>query len=188
MTDHKVYFDYLRKRSRMGFLYRRYIVYPRLCKVLHGRVLDVGCGVGDMLDFRPNTTGVDINPHTVAWCRSQGLDAHEMEQDVLPFAKGSFQGVILDNVIEHIHDPENLMCEIYRVLEPEGVLIVGVPGLCGYASDPDHKIFYDESKLVEVLSKTGFSLKRMMHLPLPLPGLGRWLRQYCLYGVFVRNI
>ena len=188
MTDHKEYFDYLRQRSGLGLLYRKYWVYPRLSRALHGRVLDVGCGVGDMLAYRPNTTGIDINPHAVAWCRSQGLDAYEMEDNVLPFEKCSFQGVVLDNVIEHLYDVKNLLCEIYRVLESEGVLIVGVPGLRGYASDPDHKLFYDESKLVEVLSNAGFTLSRMIHLPLPIPGIGRWLRQYCLYGIFVQNI
>ncbi len=188
MTDHKEYFDYLRQRSGLGLLYRKYWVYPRLSRALHGRVLDVGCGIGDMLAYRPNTTGVDINPHTVAWCRSQGLDVYEMVEDVLPFDKSSFQGVVLDNVIEHLYDPEKLLCEIHRVLEPEGVLVVGVPGLLGYASDSDHKLFYDEAKLVEALSKVGFTRSRMIHLPLPIPGIGRWLRQYYLYGVFVRNI
>jgi len=187
MADHEQYFSYLQQRSCLGFLYRKYLVYPRLCKALHGRVLDIGCGIGDMLKFRPNTTGVDINPHTVAWCCSHGLDAYEMEHDVLPFEEGSFQGVVLDNVIEHIQDPESLLSEIHRVLEPVGVLVVGVPGLRGYASDPDHKIFYDEPRLVKVLNNAGFTLKHVMHLPIPIPGLGRWLRQYCLYGVFVRN-
>ncbi len=188
MTDHKEYFDYLRQRSGLGLLYRKYWVYPRLSRALHGRVLDVGCGVGDMLAYRPNTTGADINPHTVAWCRSQGMDAFEMTEDILPFDDNSFQSVILDNVIEHLYDPKNLLCEIHRVLGPGSTLVVGVPGLHGYDSDSDHKVFYDEVKLVEVLNKAGFTHSCTMHLPLLLPGIGRWLRQYCLYGIFVRNI
>jgi len=187
MTEYKEYFDYLRQRSGLGLLYRKYWVYPRLNKALHGRVLDVGCGVGDMLAYRPDTTGVDINPHTVAWCRSQGLDVYEMVKDVLPFDNGSFQGVVLDNVIEHLYDPEKLLCEIHRVLESKGVFVVGVPGLRGYDSDSDHKVFYDESSLVEVLNASGFSLVKLMHLPIAIPGLSRWLRQFCLYGVFVRD-
>jgi SAM-dependent methyltransferase len=185
MTDHKEYFEYLCQRSRLGWLYRKYWVYPRLSRALHGQVLDVGCGVGDLLVCRPNTTGVDINPHAVAWCRSQGLDAYEMKVDILPFEAEVFQGVTLDNVIEHIYDPEALLNEIYRVLEPAGVFVVGVPGLRGYASDPDHKVFYDEAKLVKVLEAAGFAFCHMIKLP--LPGMGRWLRQYCLYGVFEKT-
>ena len=187
MTEHQVYFEYLRQRSRFALLYRNYWLYPRLNKELHGHVLDVGCGVGDLLAFRPNTTGVDINPHTVAWCRSNGLDAHEMINDVLPFEDLLFQGAVLDNVLEHIADPRPLLSEISRVLVPRGVLVVGVPGKRGYAADSDHKIFYDEALLGEVFSHAGFARRRMISMPLPIPGLGRWLSQYCLYGVFVRS-
>jgi len=188
MISYKSYFDYLSQRSRLGLLYRKHWLYPKLTKVIDGRTLDVGCGVGDMLSFRHNTTGVDVNPHAVAWCRSQGLEAYEMAEDVLPFGDCAFQSVILDNVIEHLYDPEVLLSQIRRVLEPGGVLVVGVPGQCGYAFDSDHKVYYDEVKLIEVISKAGFTRSNVMHLPLPIPGLGRWLRQYCLYGVFVRNI
>ena len=62
MTDYQDYFNYLRGRSRLGLLYRKYWLYPRLNKYLYGDVLDVGCGVGDLLSFRPSTIGVDVNP------------------------------------------------------------------------------------------------------------------------------
>jgi SAM-dependent methyltransferase len=187
MSAYKEYFEYLNKRSHLGFLYRKYWLYPRLSKLLVGKTLDVGCGVGDMLSFRPDTTGVDINPLTVEWCRSQGRDVFEMIEDVLPFASGSFQSVMLDNVIEHLYEPTALLSEIYRVLHPGGTLVVGVPGLRGYASDADHKTFYDKEKLVDVMNAAGFTMSRLMYLPFPFPGLSRYLRQYCLYGVFVRK-
>ncbi len=187
MAEHRKYFEYLRQRSRFALFYRNYWLYPRLSKELHGHVLDVGCGVGDLLAFRPNTTGVDINPHTVAWCRSNGLDVHEMINDVLPFEDQLFQGAVLDNVLEHIADPRALLSEISRVLVSKGVLVVGVPGKRGYAADSDHKIFYEKALLVEVLGYAGFALRRMIPMPLPIPGLGRCLSQYCLYGVFVRS-
>ena len=33
--------------SRLGMIYRRYWLYPRLIGQLEGRVLDIGCGIGD---------------------------------------------------------------------------------------------------------------------------------------------
>ena len=187
MSAYEEYFAYLNNRSFLGLLYRKYWLYPSLSKLLVGNALDVGCGVGDMLSFRPNTTGVDINPLAVEWCRSQGLDVFEMVEDVLPFPSGSFQSVMLDNVIEHLYEPTALLSEIYRVLQPGGTLVVGVPGLRGYASDADHKTFYHEENLVDVISAAGFTMSRLMHLPLPFPGLSRYLRQYCLYSVFARE-
>jgi len=182
-TD-KQYFAYLQKRSKLGHLYRRHWLYPRLCRELSGRVLDVGCGIGDMLRFRPGTVGVDINRETVAACRAAGLDAHLMQPDVLPFAAHSFNGVVLDNVLEHLASPGPLLAEVLRVLQPSGKLLVGVPGPRGYRADPDHKVFYDRPALVARLSAAGFGCERILQLPLSLPGLGEAMKSLCLYGVF----
>lgn len=184
MTAGEQYFHYLRRRSRLGLWYRRYWLYPRLSKLLHGRVIDVGCGIGDFLTYRTGTVGVDINPANVEWCRLQGLDAHLMAPDILPFADGSFEGAVLDNVLEHLSVPHPLLGEIRRVLRPGGTLVVGVPGTRGYATDPDHKVFYDEVALVSTMAALGFGLRRVFHTPMRSDWLDKRLRQYCLFGVF----
>ena len=187
MTDHGTYFEYLKTRSRRAELYRRFFLYPLLNRHIAGTALDVGCGLGDMLRFRPNTVGADVNPHSVDYCRSQGLDAHLIENGRLPFAAGSFDAVVLDNVLEHVPTPHALLDEIRRVLKRGGRAIVGVPGERGYASDPDHKVFYDESSLISTLQTSGFESVRMLHVPCRAPLLSRLLRQYCVYGVFTRQ-
>ena len=186
MTSHESYFEYLKGRSLAGLFYRRFWLYPRLCRHLSGRVLDVGCGLGDMLAFRPNTVGVDINPRTVEWCKERGLDAKLMQPDVLPFQSGTFSSVVLDNVLEHLLAPGTLLLEIHRVLAPGGLLIVGVPGVRGYDADNDHKIFYDESSLIEKLAEYGFICQKMFHMPFRFTWLSRRIPQYCIYGNFSR--
>jgi SAM-dependent methyltransferase len=178
------YFDYLRGRRLSGLLYRRLWLYPRLCDALAGRVLDVGCGIGDFLRFRPGTIGVDIDAEAVGWCRAQGLDARSMTPERLPFDDRVFDGVVLDNVLEHLAAPEALLDEIRRVLREEGRLIVGVPGSRGFTADPDHKIHYDEPSLTAVLQHHGFCCEQIMHMPWRSGFLESRLRQYCLYGIF----
>lgn len=184
MAEHGEYFDYLATRSSRGMIYRRWWLYPRLCRYLAGRVLDVGCGMGDMLAYRPNTVGVDVNTRTVDWCRSNGLDAHVMQPDVLPFPPASFDGVVLDNVLEHLADPAPLLSEIRRVLGPTGRLVIGVPGIRGYARDADHKVFYNEETLCQRLAEFGFVPRHLFHMPLGWRFLEKHMSQYCLYGVF----
>jgi len=182
--EHADYYAYLRSRSRLGDFYRRFWLYPRLSRHLQGHVLDVGCGIGDMLAFRPDTVGVDINPHTVAYVRSRGLEAHVMVEGRLPFGDASFDGVVLDNVLEHIADPQPLLGEVRRVLRPGGAFLVGVPGRKGYASDPDHKVFYDRPLLKSRLEGAGFVVRSFFCMPIPLAMLDTRVSQYCLYGVF----
>ena len=180
------YFSYLRHRSLSGLLYRRFWLYPRLSRDLQDPVLDVGCGIGDFVAYRRGSVGVDVNACAVSWCRRRGLDVRLMEEDRLPFADGSFNSVVLDNVLEHLSEPSKLLAEIRRVLAPGGKLTIGVPGTLGYASDPDHKKFYEESNLKQVLDIAGFSLRDVFFMPMKWKWLDRRLPQYCLYGQFER--
>lgn len=184
MNEPSGYFEYLQRRSWLGWIYRKYWLYPALSRHLSGHVLDVGCGIGDFLRFRRDAVGVDINPLSVDWCRSQGMDAHVMELDVLPFSGASFDGVMLDNVLEHLLRPEALLAEIARVLRCAGVLIVGVPGERGYSRDPDHKQFYSEDSLIQRLHDAGFRCDKVLHMPLRSAWLARSMSQYCIYGIF----
>lgn len=181
------YFDYLLQRSRLALFYRNWWLYPRLNRYLSGRVLDVGCGIGDLLAYRKDTVGVDINPRAVEWCRRQGHDARVMDPDVLPFGDAEFDGVVLDNVLEHLSEPAPLLAEIRRVLPVGGTLIVGVPGRKGYASDPDHKIFYDGDALVGALAAAGFGTRKVLHMPMKSAWMDENMPQFCMYGVFTRG-
>lgn len=187
MTHHDDYYAYLSSRSQLGHLYRRHWLYPRLARRLHGVALDVGCGIGDMLSFRPGMVGTDINSRTVAYCVDRGYDARLMSPDVLPFPDRHFDSVLLDNVLEHIPEPETLLSEIRRVLKVGGSLVVGVPGLRGWASDPDHKVAYDEDRLVACLRRARFDHVESFYTPLwRSEWLSKRVRQYCLYGKFVK--
>lgn len=189
MTNHDQYFNYLRGRTRLGVVYRKFVLYPRVVRRLKGRLLDVGCGIGDMLSFRHDSVGVDVNERTVAYCVSQGLDARTMEPDVLPFAAGEFDSVLLDNVLEHIEAPAPLLRECWRVLRPGGRLLLGVPGVCGWNSDPDHKVRYDDRTLVAVGEGNGFRHIETFCTPLwRSEWLDRRVRQYCIYAAFDRSV
>jgi SAM-dependent methyltransferase len=183
--EHSNYFDYLQHKSRLGNIYRACFLYPRLDRILRGKVLDLGCGVGTFLEYRPNTVGADINPLLVKQCLTSGLEAHLMEAGVLPFESHSFDGVVMDNVLEHIKDPEHTLQEVRRVLRPDGIFLIGVPGKCGFDFDADHKVFYDEQLLESTLKRFGFSRSQHFFTPFKNSLLNQKMRQYCLFGVYL---
>ncbi len=181
------YFNYLNSRSLLGFLYRKYYLYPKLYKNLNGNILDIGCGVGDFLKVYNNAVGVDINIDCVNYCIKNGLNVRLMQQDKLPFDNNSFQSILLDNVLEHIEDPSNLLLEIKRVLKTDGILIIGVPCEKGYEFDSDHKIFYDIESLKNIFS-LDYYLKTYFYTPPFTFFLKRHFRQIALYAVFKLQI
>lgn len=187
MTDHCTYYNYLLRRTFTGLIYRQYVLYPRLNRELNGSVLDIGCGIGDFLAFRKGSVGVDVNSKLVAHCRHRGLDARVMDVNVLPFENATFDSAVLDNVLEHLVEPDLLLAEAHRVLRPQGTLVVGVPGERGYRDDSDHKVYYDEDLLTETLSKNAFSLRKSFYMPIRSSVLAKFMPQYCLYAAFDRR-
>ena len=187
MAEPEQYFEYLKRRSWRALLYRKFYLYPRLCRYLKGLTLDVGCGIGDMLQTRRNTIGADINPYLAAYCRKRGLDARLINNSRLPFEGGTFQSVILDNVLEHIASPDDLIKEICRVLKRGGRLVIGVPGTKGYRRDADHKVFYDEKKLESTIQEHGFIQSAFFYIPIKSDWMNHHFSFYCLFGVFLKS-
>jgi SAM-dependent methyltransferase len=62
-------------------------------------------------------TDVAFGPRTKIIC-----DAHD-----LPFADASFDGVVVQAVLEHVADPARCVEEIHRILKPEGVVYAETP-------------------------------------------------------------
>ena len=78
----------LRKKYNF-YYYRKYYLYPKISKPLKGLVLDVGCGIGDYLEFEKYYS-VDINPFYDI-CKNKNLKSKLMQNDVLPFETSYFE-------------------------------------------------------------------------------------------------
>lgn len=101
-----------------------------LALIDHGPVLDIGCGDGLLLGFLRDrdidAEGIDISDEAVARCQEQGLKARTYDPaDPLPFEDGSFETVVLLDVLEHVYDPVALLKEATRVSRK--TVVVGVP-------------------------------------------------------------
>jgi 2-polyprenyl-3-methyl-5-hydroxy-6-metoxy-1,4-benzoquinol methylase len=96
-----------------------------------GRVLDVGCGDGSLLqsyaDAGYEAVGVDPSETAVEAVRRRGIEAHHGTLDDHPWEPGSFQAITFQHALEHIPDPMGSLREASNLLAPSGVLIVAVP-------------------------------------------------------------
>jgi SAM-dependent methyltransferase len=90
----------------------------------------------------------------------------------------------MDNVLEHILDPEKLILEVHRILKNRGRIIIGILGVKGFELDFDHKVFYDDVKLINSLNKFNFKFIKNFYTPFNSEFFNKNLKSYCLYCVF----
>jgi len=94
------------------------------------RVLDLGCGDGDLSAVLPGVVGVDVAEAAVRRARRRH-PGHEYvradAEDVLPFADASFDVVWCSEVLEHLADTGRALGEARRVLRAGGRLLVTTP-------------------------------------------------------------
>jgi SAM-dependent methyltransferase len=153
------------------------------------RILDVGF-VGSYKDpflhlgirqCNPRLVGIDIDKEGVLKWRLP--DTLVGDGKKLPFRDNSFDVILCLEVLEHLYDPFCLFVETYRVLKPQGELLITTPNAYGwwnflrnwmvgssrtrtrrevyrrYLGDKDHKCFYDPLSLMNLLDDAGFETK-----------------------------
>jgi SAM-dependent methyltransferase len=97
-----------------------------------GKLLEVGCGLGFLLDtFRRDGWNVlGVEPFYRCWLRATeelGLEVINGTLEVANLPDESFDVVLLNHVIEHLDDPLHTLRELNRVLRPNGHLVVETP-------------------------------------------------------------
>ena len=119
-----------------------------------GRVLDLGCGVGHSYHLLAprETVGVDIDPEALA---GQERETTVADMRRLPFADASFSSVLSVQSLEHVPDPERVLAEVARVLEPDGVAVFVTPnrltlGRPDEIIDPYHHVEFDPGELRDI--------------------------------------
>jgi SAM-dependent methyltransferase len=93
-----------------------------IAEVGPARILDAGCGSGDFaaLLTAPDVRCVDLSPAAVDAARERGLRAEVADVQNLPFPDGSFDVVVANWVLYHVHDRALAIAELARVLTPAG--------------------------------------------------------------------
>ncbi len=158
------------------FVGRRKIVFSILDKyipVVKGqlRLLDVGCGTGfnlARLDKYGHATGVDISEEAVKFSRLRNCkDVLKIDKGKLPFSDNTFNVITVLDVIEHIDDDYAALCDYYRVMKGNGILLITVPahGFLWGAHDVavGHRRRYVAGGLKDKVEKVGFALEKLTY-------------------------
>ncbi|HEX8994204.1 MAG TPA: class I SAM-dependent methyltransferase, partial [Candidatus Paceibacterota bacterium] len=164
---------YQTERDHWWYRVRRELVSRLLGQIQKKRggtplhILDVGCGTGllmqEMQQFG-QIEGVDMSERAVAYCRERNLNPVVGSADSLPFPDGSFDVVVMLDVLEHLEDDSIGAREIYRILKPGGIAIVTVPAFMFLWGDTDEignrYRRYSRTQLLSRLREAGLQIDR----------------------------
>ena len=152
---------------------RPYTKYPlQLCKYLSHRfkmkrgdkLLDIGCGRGDFLkgfkDLGLDVCGLDYEKSHSQILKDIEIKCSNIESDLFHFDDNVFDVIFSKSVIEHLFNPENFMRECYRILKPEGRIIIMTPDWISqmkiFFDDYTHRQPYTVTAIKDILNIFGF--------------------------------
>ncbi|MGC1301163.1 MAG: methionine biosynthesis protein MetW [Caulobacteraceae bacterium] len=88
------------------------------------RVLDVGCGEGDLLDLlrrekQVDGRGLEISPEGVGACLARGLSVMQgdADRDLAEFAPDAFDYAILSQTLQAVRQPRQVLSDLLRLAE-----------------------------------------------------------------------
>jgi 2-polyprenyl-3-methyl-5-hydroxy-6-metoxy-1,4-benzoquinol methylase len=131
------------------------------------KILDVGCGdgviSGPIMKLGNYIASVELPvvASLAKKCNVSSVMAGDAE--TLAFASASFDLVIASEMLEHLWAPQSFLDEAYRVLKPNGFLIVETPEGVGGLNYDSHRNFFTVEKLNSMLNMR-FSLEEVKRL------------------------
>jgi len=138
-----------------------------------GRLLDVGCADGLFLHLAQQAgwevQGVEMAEASVAYARSTyQLDVFHGELRQANFPDHCFDVITFWHVLEHLHDPLGELREAFRILKPDGLLVIDVPNIASWQArlfaanwrtldTPRHVYHFSPDTLRAMLARVGFT-------------------------------
>ncbi|MEP6978855.1 MAG: methyltransferase domain-containing protein [Thermoleophilia bacterium] len=144
------------------------------------RMLNVGAGQGSfsrLLEARGfAVTSVEASPAAVDVLRRRTTgEVVEGDAAALPFADGTFDAVILGEVLEHLDDDVAALREAQRVLLPEGLVAASVPRNPAWFSASDrwagHVRRYTREALLGAFQDADLTIERCVAWGFPVSAL-----------------
>jgi SAM-dependent methyltransferase len=161
-----------REHRVLQSLFRRHRIAP-------GRVLEVGCSYGAMLDaFRRDgwdVEGVELDARAAEVARSfYSLRVHQGRlEDVRASLLGAYDVIALYHVIEHVQDPSELIRDLVAMCRSGGAILIKTPnarsllarvvgGWWEWYAVPEHLHLFSPSSLRALLESSGLAIEVML--------------------------
>ncbi|WP_124064811.1 methyltransferase domain-containing protein [Clostridium sp. E02] len=148
------------------------------------RVLDVGCACGASLLAikhrfpKSEPHGIELDPGS---CKISSCLFPVTQGNVetnLDYEEGYFDYIIFGDVLEHLHEPQDVLINMKRYLKPNGAILASIPnvmhisvihnllnGLWTYEEsgilDKTHLRFFTKTEITRMFSRAGYEIEEM---------------------------
>jgi SAM-dependent methyltransferase len=144
------------------------------------RIIEIGCGRGEV-GFLMREDPVEY----IGYEPARGLSDFGIRAGV-PIIQTTFEGkqradaIVIDNVLEHVAEPAEMLQIAVSALNPGGILVVITPNVNDIRAlspswrerylwvPPDHINFFSAADIVAMFARTGMSPRRFKFAPLSL--------------------
>jgi SAM-dependent methyltransferase len=144
----------------------------RLAELPSGRLLDVGCGRGDLGSWLGrrgwSTVGVEPSVQACVVARGRGVDARTGTLAEVKLEPKAYDAVVFRQSLEHVTDPVVDLRRAREALRDGGVVIVSVPNFACWQRRcfgerwfhldlPRHRLHFNTNALRATLERAGFA-------------------------------
>lgn len=163
----ETHFWFIGKRLFIKAIFDQYIKKRRL------KILDVGCGTGGLTRYLKNwgkVIGLEKNKLAIKLAKKRKIKVIQGEAEKLPFKIKSFNLITIFDVLYHknIKNPEKVIQEAKRVLEPRGFLLITDSAFTFLKSGHDESLSGKRRFVIKqfekILKKDGFKIIKSSYI------------------------
>lgn len=166
-NEQSIHWWFVGKRNIVCTLFEKYGWNGRNKKA---KILDVGCGMGEMLEALSkygDVYGCDVSPIAVEYCKEKWRDKIQLGK--LPedkiYEEEQFDCVLALDVLEHIEHDEDMLGYLYKILKNDACFICTVPAEMRQWTYNDELVHhyrrYEYKELQNKVEKAGLKIEKI---------------------------
>lgn len=147
-------------------------------------VLDVGCSSGLFLRtlsemYGVETWGVDLLEQETLMFKPTHYIRQSIEDAMPSLPDGRFDAIVLNDVLEHLWNPGDVLCLLRQKLSPKGVIVASIPNVLHHSLlrglllgrdweyqdygilDRTHIRFFTRKSIIRLIESAGFEVRRI---------------------------
>ena len=171
---HHGYANYFESMQFHARTFRHRLLRARHFAPTANSLLDVGCALGECLSVAKQlgwerVHGLDVSDYAVQFAEKRDLSVEKGTLLTTRLARATFDVVLLQDMIEHVHSPVDYLRSANELLKPNGILLIVTPDIGGfwhrllgakwYHFKPgEHLCFFSRRSLTLALKQSGFEV------------------------------